>query len=82
MIELVRYGGQLHLVLTLLDHDGPANPGSGVLGEGQAGDVLRLASIARELGYNDYQAGKYSTGRGERDDRNLILPTGKPPPPG
>src|SRR5215211_2183254 len=29
MIELVNVGGKLSLVLTVLDHDGPANPGSG-----------------------------------------------------
>ena len=80
MIELVRDGPQMDLVLTILDHDGPANPGSGPLGEGVASDVVRLASIAREIAYNHYQLGKFSTGRGKRDDRNLIVPLGRPFP--
>ena len=76
MIELVKLGGKLSFVLTVLDHDGPANPG----GSGQAGDsVLRLAGIAREIAYNDYQGSRGA--RGGRQDRNVILPTGRTPPP-
>jgi hypothetical protein len=63
-------------VLTILDHAGPAYPGAG-----QAGDqVLRLASIGREIAYNDYQGGRFTGGRGERNDRNLIVPLGRPFP--
>jgi hypothetical protein len=81
----------MSMVLTLMDHAGPANPGgapplcTGGSGAeqscGDAGDqVPRLAGIGRELSYNDYQAGKHSNGRGERDDRNLIVPLGRPFP--
>jgi 3',5'-cyclic AMP phosphodiesterase CpdA len=85
MIELVNAGGKMSFVLTILDHDGPANPGGappGSDGQGQAPDqVLRLASIGREIGFNDYQAGKFSGAEGSRQDRNVILPTDRPPPP-
>jgi 3',5'-cyclic AMP phosphodiesterase CpdA len=77
MIELVNIGGQMSFVLTMLDHLGPANPGA----SGQAPDeVPRLASIGRELAYNDYQGSRAA--RGGRQDRNVILPTGRPAPPG
>jgi hypothetical protein len=76
MIELVNIGGQMSFVLTMLDHLGAANPG----GSGQAPDeVPRLSSIGRELAYNDYQGSRAA--RGERQDRNVILPTGRPAPP-
>ena len=39
----------------------------------------RLSSIARELAYNDYQGSR--SARGERQDRNVILPTERPPTP-
>lgn len=82
MIELVKLGGEMSLVLTVLDHDGPANPGGprpGEEGRGHApDDVLRLAGIGREIGYNDYQADRGA--RGGRQDRNVILPTDRPPP--
>jgi 3',5'-cyclic AMP phosphodiesterase CpdA len=77
MIELVNIGGQMSFVLTMLDHLGAANPG----GSGQAPDeVPRLSSIGRELAYNDYQGSRAA--RGGRQDRNVILPTGRPAPPG
>ena len=75
-IELVRTAaGRLAVVLTVIDHSGPANPG-----EGQGPDqVQRLASIGREVSYNDYQ-GSRSAG-GERDDRNVAVVTDKSWPP-
>jgi hypothetical protein len=76
MIELVADGGELKMVLTILDHAGPAYPGAGRAGD----DVLRLASIGRELAYNDYQGGRFTGGRGDRDDRNLIVPLRRPFP--
>ena len=82
MIELVKLNGKMAFVLTMLDHDGPANPEglSNGSDQGQAGDqVPRLASIARELSYNDYQGSRGA--RGSREDRNVILPTDRPPPP-
>jgi hypothetical protein len=40
--------------------------------------VLRLAGIGREISYNDYQGDRGA--RGGRQDRNVILPTDRPPP--
>jgi len=82
MIELVDIGGEMSFVLTILDHNGPANPMGQNPGEdqGQApGDGPRLAGIGREIAYNDYQANRAA--RGLRQDRNVILPTDRPPPP-
>jgi len=83
MIELIHNSdGTLSLVLTVLDHDGPANPGgsqSDEGGQGSAGDsVKRLASIAREIAYNDYQGDRGA--RGDREDRNVIVKLDKPFP--
>ena len=75
MIELVQTPAGPQLVLTMLDHAGPAYPGNSQAGfeTGAAGeDVLRLASIGREIAYNDYQGKR--TARGSREDRNVILP--------
>src|SRR4051794_39137560 len=74
MIELVNDGGELKFVLTMLDHEGAPNPGSGEATPG----IQRLSSIARELAYNDYQGTR--SARGERQDRNVILPTERPAP--
>jgi 3',5'-cyclic AMP phosphodiesterase CpdA len=74
MIELVNDGGELKFVLTMLDHEGTPNPGSGEA----TPEVQRLSSIARELAYNDYQGTRAA--RGERQDRNVILPTERPTP--
>jgi hypothetical protein len=81
MIELVDNGdGTLSLVLTILDHDGPAYPGGhppSVDGDGHAGqEPVHLASIAREIAYNDYQQGRGS--RGGTGDRNVIVVTDDP----
>jgi hypothetical protein len=85
LVELVNIDGKMSFVLTMLDHDGPPNPGGPQPprdGQGQApNQVLRLASIGREIGYNDYQAGQFSGAEGGRQDRNVILPTDRPPPP-
>jgi hypothetical protein len=77
MIELVNNGGgRMSLAVTILDHDGPANPGNakpGDVARGDAGEqVLKLASISRELSYNDYQNSRGSAG--SPSDRNAILP--------
>jgi hypothetical protein len=40
--------------------------------------MLRLASVGREISYNDYQSSRGA--RGSREDRNVIVPLGKPPP--
>src|SRR3954447_21643862 len=75
-IELVDNGdGTTSLVLTILDHDGPPNPGAGDAG----GTPLRIASIGREIAYNDYQGSRGA--RGDRTDRNVIVRLNKPWPP-
>ncbi len=82
MIELVDIDGELSFVLTILDHNGPANPMGQSSGDdqGQASAAIpRLAGIAREIAYNDYQGSRGA--RGLREDRNVILPTDRPPPP-
>ena len=84
MIELVdnQDGSTMSLVLTMLDHAAPPNPGLGrdtSFDKGNAGEqVMKLASIARELSYNDYQAAR--TARGRPEDRNVILLVGRPWP--
>jgi metallophosphoesterase (TIGR03767 family) len=76
-IELVQNrDGTIALVLTILDHGGPPNPGRG---RAESGQPIRLASIAREIAYNDYQASR-SAG-GTKTDRNVIVELGKPWPP-
>jgi 3',5'-cyclic AMP phosphodiesterase CpdA len=82
MIEVVEDGGKLSLVLTMLDQAGAPNPGGpppGATGGMVNAGPLRLASVARELAYNDYQGSRGA--RGERTDRNVVVPTGKAPPP-
>jgi metallophosphoesterase (TIGR03767 family) len=74
LIELVDEKGKLTLVLTVIDHSGPPNPGAGPAST----SVTRLASIARELAYNDYQGSRAA--RGGRTDRNVIIRTGRPAP--
>jgi hypothetical protein len=84
MIELVDNGdGTMSLVLTILDHAGPPNPGNAPAprsGQGHAGQqVLHLASIGRELGYNDYQHGRDARGDSPTD-RNAIIVIPRPWP--
>ena len=64
----------------------PADPeelaGCELRNGGQSGEEpVKLASIGREIAYNDYQNGREA--RGGREDRNVIIPTGRvwPPPP-
>ena len=42
--------------------------------------MLRLASIGRELAFNDYQVYPAEGARGDRDDRNVIIPLERPWP--
>ncbi|HEV2873718.1 MAG TPA: hypothetical protein VGW14_01100 [Thermoleophilaceae bacterium] len=68
LIELVRNGdGTISLVLTIVDHEGAPRPAAGWAGR----SISRLASIARELAYNDYQGSRAA--RGKREDRNVIV---------
>jgi hypothetical protein len=69
----------MSLALTMLDHAGPPRPGSARRSRGRGGDqVPELASISRELAYNDYQNSE--TSRGEPPDRNAIIVLDKPWP--
>jgi hypothetical protein len=84
MIELIAgTDGTMSLVLTMLDHAGPPNPGGSRSleeGTGAAGpSVLRLASIGRELAYNDYQGDRGA--RGDPEDRNVVIVLDRPWPP-
>ena len=84
MIELVDNGdGTTSLVLTILDHAGPPNPGGAPAfqpGRGHAGEqVLHLASIGRELAYNDYQGSRAARGDSPTD-RNAIIVMPRPWP--
>jgi 3',5'-cyclic AMP phosphodiesterase CpdA len=87
MIELIDNGDHtMSLVLTILDHAGPPNPGGApsssppdFTANGASGQqVLKLASIGRELAYNDYQGSRGA--RGGPDDRNVIIVLDKPWP--
>ena len=87
MIELVDNGDEtMSLVLTILDHAGPPNPGGArpsLDAKGNAGEgVLMLASIGREIPFNDYQADPQNNGgaKGEPGDRNAIIVLDKPWP--
>jgi hypothetical protein len=84
MIEFIDNGdGTISMVLTMLDHAGPPNPGGAqpdLTADGAVGvTVLRLASIAREIAYNDYQNSRSSRGSGP-EDRNLIAVIDRPWP--
>ena len=58
---------------TIVDHEAPPEPGAGKA----TPSVTRLASISRELAFNDYQQSHSETGegggRGSREDRNVEL---------
>ena len=69
-IELLDDDGRdLSLALTILDHDGPAEPGRAAT---PARQPVKLASIAREIAYNDYQGSRGATRRAA-SDRNVIV---------
>jgi hypothetical protein len=65
--------GTLSVFGTIVDHAAAPEPGGGTAGD----SVQRLASISRELAFNDHQAGHAEDGdgggRGGRDDRNVEL---------
>ena len=72
----------MSLVLTILDHDGPANPGAPlptILGKAMpASSRCGSPRSAARSPINDYQSNRGA--RGARADRNVIIPLGKPPP--
>lgn len=79
MIELVANGdGTMSLVLTIIDHAAPPKPGHSPLSPDERGQVLKLASIGRELAYNDWQADRAK--RGGEEDRNVIIVLDRPWP--
>jgi hypothetical protein len=79
MIELIEnVDGTVSLLLTVLDHAALPRPGPRKGASGSFG-VLRLASIARELAYNDWQHARIA--RGGPEDRNVLILLGRPWPP-
>ncbi len=86
MIELIDNAGtDMSLAVTMLDHDGPPDPGNAPafpIARGASGEqVLKLASIGREIAYNDYQGSRGAIGASV-SDRNAILPLEQPWPYG
>jgi metallophosphoesterase (TIGR03767 family) len=78
LIEFVANpNGTFSMVLTVADHAGPPNAG-GPTGSPLAMNVVRLASIAREIAYNDYQNARESRGRPQ--DRNVVVVFERPWP--
>jgi metallophosphoesterase (TIGR03767 family) len=81
-IELVDNGdaATMSLVLTMLDHAGPPRAGGpqpSLDPKGHAPEqVLALASVGRELAYNDWQNSR--TSMGDPQDRNVIIVIDKP----
>jgi metallophosphoesterase (TIGR03767 family) len=73
--------GTLSLLATVVDHGGPARPGPWRAGPGRGllppSGVAQLASISRELAFNDPQGETGENGtanrRGGRPDRNVEL---------
>jgi metallophosphoesterase (TIGR03767 family) len=72
--------GNLSIFATIVDHGAPPNPGGAPPSDGKgaaSASVSRLASIARELAYNDPDARNGEDGRadarGTRLDRNVEL---------
>jgi metallophosphoesterase (TIGR03767 family) len=63
--------GTMSIWCTMIDHAAPIRPGG-------KDEVLRVASISRELAANDFQKGYDSSGRGEHKDRNVELVLPKP----
>ena len=84
MIELIDNGdASMTLALTLIDHAGPPNPGNAPApldGREAVGEqVLKLASIGRELAYNDFQGSRGARGDKE-SDRNVLIYIDRPYP--
>jgi metallophosphoesterase (TIGR03767 family) len=70
--------GTLSIFGTIVDHAAPPQPGANTAGA----STQRLASISRELAFNDPQASHSETGegggRGSREDRNVELIVRRP----
>jgi metallophosphoesterase (TIGR03767 family) len=75
LVELVADGaGNLLLVSTVIDHDGPARTDTDLTGA----TVEELASVGRELAHEDPQGSLAA--RGGPEDRNVIIHTRRPAP--
>jgi 3',5'-cyclic AMP phosphodiesterase CpdA len=59
-------GGQLAIACTMVDHDGPADPGLALAS-------AEMAGLHRQLALNDPIAGAVTTRTGTSADRNVIL---------
>ncbi len=59
-------GGRLAIACTMVDHDGPADPGPALA-------PSEMAGLHRELAFNDPIAGVLTTRAGTSADRNVIL---------
>ncbi|HET7467317.1 MAG TPA: hypothetical protein VFL29_11670 [Candidatus Dormibacteraeota bacterium] len=59
-------GGQLAIACTMVDHDGPADPGPALA-------PAEMAGLHRQLAFNDPIAGVVTTRAGTSADRNVIL---------
>ena len=75
IVEFFRADGTLTIASTMVDHSGPAT------WSGAISDPLALAALSRELSANDWQAHTplaTSPRKGERGDRNVLLPLRDP----
>jgi metallophosphoesterase (TIGR03767 family) len=86
VIELTQHGDDAFVIYsTIVDHLGPARPPAGPRRPGKTAapaEVQRLASIGRELSFNDPQVENGEDGRpdrrGSRFDRNVALVIPRP----
>lgn len=65
--------GQLAIACTMVDHDGPADPGPAIT-------PTEMAGLHRQLAFNDPVAGVVTTRAGTEADRNVILTVPAPFP--
>jgi metallophosphoesterase (TIGR03767 family) len=59
-------GGRLAVACTMVDHDGPADPGDAI-------SPAEMAGLHRQLAFNDPIAGALTTRAGTSGDRNVVL---------
>ena len=72
VVELFDAGqGQLAIACTMLDHDGPADPGAALT-------PAEMAGLHRQLAFNDPIAGVVTTRAGTEADRNVVLTVPNP----
>jgi metallophosphoesterase (TIGR03767 family) len=67
LVEILDAGyGRVAVACTMLDHEGPVDPG-------EASSLIEMAGLHRELAANDPLAGMGSPRAGTPEDRNVIL---------